>query len=507
MDWEFPIALQPNHRHMPKSDLILLALDDSPALNLMARALRVKYETAIAKDTKALAVLLQETNPALLLVSERFDGHEGLKVARELLERFPTLPCLIYTDQAKPELIKGIFRLGLSGYLAPPLKTDDIVDAVEDSLRNAHRVGDWLRREVKRTTATFKKRAEISESERGRLEAVFNNIHDSVMILDHDRKILLVNPAMCRAFGLNAKTVVGKAVPDVFTHPDLLALVTRTEQADPLQYYEVGFPDGRVSNAQFTAIQDVGYAVTMQDITYLKEMDRVRSEFVHTVSHDLRSPLTSVIGYTELIDRAGELNENQHDFLKRIQDSVQHITSLINDLLDLGSVEAGFDARREFVQPDAILRYTLDMLQGQIKSKRLKVHTDIASSLPVIRVNSIRLRQVLDNVVGNAIKYSHNGGEVFISVQAEGDQVIINVRDNGPGIPFADQPHIFDKFYRGSNISEQVTGSGLGLAIVKTIVDNHQGRIWVESAEGRGSSFSIVLPVNSEPVHALKKTA
>jgi PAS domain S-box-containing protein len=490
---------------MPTLDLILLALDDSPALNLMARALSVKYATAIAKDTGALARLLQETNPALLLVGETFDGHEGLKVARELIERFPTLPFLIYTDKASPELIKGIFHLGLSGYLAPPLKTDEIVGVVEDSLRNAHRVGDWLRREVKRNTASLKKRAEISESERGRLEAVFNNIQDGVMILDHERRVLLINPVMCRAFGLNAKTAVGKMVSEVTAHPDLVALVARTDQEDPLQYYEVGFPDGRVSSAQFTPIQDVGFAVTMQDITYLKEMDRVRSEFVHTVSHDLRSPLTSVIGYTELVERAGELNENQRDFLHRIQDSIQHITSLINDLLDLGSVEAGFDTRRESVQPEAILRYTLDMLQGQIKSKRLKVHTDIQSSLPAIRVNPIRLRQVLDNVVGNAIKYTNNGGDVNVSVKAEGDQIILNVRDNGPGIPAADQAHIFDKFYRGSNISEQITGSGLGLAIVKSIVDNHQGRIWVESAEGRGSSFFIVLPVNAEPAQVMKK--
>lgn len=490
---------------MPKSDLILLALDDSPVLNLMARALSVKYVTAIAKDTQALGRLLQETNPALLLVGESFDGHDGLKVARELLERFPTLPFLIYTEKLRPELLKGIFHLGLSGYLAPPLRTDDIVGAVEDGLRNAHRVGDWLRHELKRTTASLKKRAEISEAERSRLESVFNNIQDGVMILDHDRKILLVNPAMCRAFGLNAKTIIGRTVPEVITHPDLVALVARTDHDDPLQYYEVGFPDGRVSNAQFTAIQDVGYAVTMQDITYLKEMDRVRSEFVHTVSHDLRSPLTSVIGYTELVERAGELNENQRDFLHRIQESIQHITALINDLLDLGSVEAGFDTRREYVQPEAILRYTLDMLQGQIKSKRLKVHTDIAASLPTIRVNPIRLRQVLDNVVGNAIKYSNTGGEVNVSVRAEADQIILNVRDEGPGIPVADQPHIFDKFYRGSNITEQFAGSGLGLAIVKTIVDNHHGRIWVESAEGRGSSFFIVLPVNAEPVQVVKK--
>jgi len=504
---QLKLGCHPDHRIMPKSDLILLALDDSPILKLMASALSVNYKTAIANDTKSLGLLLLETTPALLLVGERFDGHEGLKVARELLERFPTLPFLIYTEKAKPELIKGIFRLGLSGFLAPPLKTDDIVVAVEDSLRNAHRVGDWLRREVKRTTATFRKRAEISETERSRLEAVFNNIHDSVMILDFDKNILLVNPAMCRAFGLNARTAVGKPVTDVINQPDLLALVSRPDQTDPLQYYEVSFPDGRVGNAQFNPIQDVGFAVTMQDITYLKEVDRARSEIVHTVSHDLRSPLTSVIGYTELVERAGELNDNQRDFLHRIQESIRHITSLINDLLDLGSVEADFDTRREFVQPDAILRYTLDMLQGQIRSKKLKVNVDIASSLPAIRVNPIRLRQVLDNVVGNAIKYSNNGGEVNVSVMAEDDQIILNVRDNGPGIPPADQPHVFDKFYRGSNISEQVTGSGLGLAIVKTIVDNHRGRIWVESAEGRGSSFFIVLPVNAEPAQALKRPA
>jgi PAS domain S-box-containing protein len=493
---------------MPKSDLILLALDDSPILKLMESTLRVKYETAIAKDSQALGRLLQETNPSLLLVGENFDGHDCLKVAEELLARFPTLPILIYAEQVKPELIKGIFRLGLSGYLVPPLKTNDITDAVENSLRNAHRVGDWLRKEVKRTTASLKKRAQLSEAERSRLEAVFNNIHDSVMILDQEKKILLVNPAMCRNFAIDSKEAIGKPVLEVITHPDLLVLIARQDNDDdPLQYYEVGFPDGRMGNGQITAVQDVGYAITMQDITYLKEMDRVRSEFVNTVSHDLRSPLTSVIGYTELVERAGELNDNQRDFLKRIQDSVQHITSLINDLLDLGSVEAGFDTRRERVQLEAVLRYTLDMLQGQIKSKRLKVQTDIAPSLPALRANPIRLRQVLDNVVGNAIKYSTNGGEVKISIQSEGNQIILNVKDNGPGIPIADQPHIFDKFYRGSNVDDEITGSGLGLAIVKTIVDNHQGRIWVESAEGKGSSFSIVLPVQAEPVSAEKKFA
>ena len=376
---------------------------------------------------------------------------------------------------------------------------------MENSLRNAHRVGDWLRREVIRTTASLQKRAQISEAERSRLEAVFNNIHDSVMILDHDKKILLANPAMCRAFGLDQKSAVGKPVLDVLTQPDMQALVTHTNDDDPLKYHEVNFADGRVSNAQIASVRDVGYAITMQDITNLKEIDRMRSEFVNTVSHDLRSPLTSVIGYAELVERAGSLNENQRDFLNRIQDSVQHITALINDLLDLGSIEAGLDNRRKYIQLEGILRYTLEMLQGQIKSKHIKVHTEVAPSMPALRANPIRLRQVLDNVVGNAIKYSNANGEVKISIHSEGEQVIMQVTDHGPGISSADQPHIFDKFYRGSNISSDFEGSGLGLAIVKTIVENHQGRIWLESTLGKGSSFFIVLPIHEQPVQKIKK--
>lgn len=491
---------------MPKPDIILLALEESAILKLMDSALHaVKYETAIAKDTQSLSRILQESNPALLLIGDKFGGYDSLKISKELLERFPTLPILIYTQKATPELTKGIFRLGLSGYISPPLKTDDIIDAVESSLRNAHRVGDWLRREVKRTTASLQKRAQISEAERLRLESVFNNIHDSVMILDQENKILLVNPAMCRAFGLDQRSATGKPMLDVFTNPDLRSLLARTDDDDPLKYHEVSFPDGRVGSAQIASITDVGYAITMQDITYLKEMDRIRSEFVNTVSHDLRSPLTSVIGYAELVERAGPLNENQQDFLNRIQDSVQHITALINDLLDMGSIEAGLDVRREYVQLEGILRYTLDMLQGQIKSKRLKIHTDVAQAIPALRANPIRLRQVLDNVIGNAIKYSHASGEVKISIHSEGDQVILQVVDEGPGIAPADQPHIFDKFYRGSNIASNVIGSGLGLAIVKTIVENHQGRIWLESTLGKGSSFTIVLPIHTEPVQAGKK--
>lgn len=488
---------------MPKLDLILIALEVPATSKLMERALRVKYETAVATDIKSLNRLLQEVTPALLLVGERFDDREGVQIAEDVLERYPTLPFLIYTDKAKPELIKSIFRTGITGYLTPPLKTDDIVDAVENSLRHAHRIGDWLRREVRRTTSTLKKRAQISEAERARLEALFNNIHDSVLIFDEDNMVMLVNPAMCRMFGLSEADAIGQPVLDVVKNPDIIDLIKQPNIENIRRFHEVSFPDGRAGNAQLSPIPEVGFALTIHDITDLKEMDRVRSELVHTVSHDLRSPLTSVIGYTELIERAGTLTESQQEFLRRIQDSVQHITSLINDLLELGSVEAGLDTSREFVQLDGILNYTLEMLQGQIKSKHIQMQMTVDPGLPALRANPVRLRQVFDNIVGNAIKYSNDNGQVFIMMRSEDDQIIIKVADNGPGIPAKDQAHIFDKFYRASNASSRA-GSGLGLAIVKSIVEAHQGRVWVESTMGKGSAFFIVLPVVVEPPVAKK---
>src|SRR5512143_1635307 len=277
---------------MPRPDLILLALEDPSVLNLMNRALQTgNYETATASDVKSLGNILKESVPSLLLIGEKFGGHDGLQVASELQDHFPTLPFLIYTENTTPELAKLILHLGSIGYLSPPLRTEDIVDAVGNSLKNAYRVGDWLRKEIKRTTASLQKRAELSEAEHARLEAVFNNIRDCVMILSRENAILLLNPAMCRVFGIDAASALGKSALEVIKHPDLLTLITNADTKDLYQYHEVNFPDGRVGNAQFIAIRDVGYALTMQDITYLKEVERVRSEIIHTVSHDLRSPL------------------------------------------------------------------------------------------------------------------------------------------------------------------------------------------------------------------------
>jgi signal transduction histidine kinase len=479
---------------MPKRDLVLLALDDATILQLMQRALRaVSYETALASDRVALDKIVQETIPALVMIGEYFDGQLGVKVGREILDRFPTIPILIYAERESIVLYKEVLQAGLSGCLYPPLRNDDIIGSVERSLQRARGLGDWLRREVKRTTASLEHRANLSQAELQRYEYIFANIDDGVLILDDDGKIQLMNRAMIIAFDLPDKGYRGRPVLEIINHSDVSVLLNRAQMV-PLKYHEINFDDGRVYNAQYTPLKGVGSVITMQDISYLKQVDRMKSDFVHTVSHDLRSPLTSVLGYTELVGRVGELNEQQNEFLNHIRSSVESITSLVNDLLDLSRLEAGFDTRREVIRIENVLKFAMDTLEGQFRINNLTLLSDIADDLPELRGNPIRLRQLLDNLLGNAAKYSPPGSTIRLTLKAEDNLIILSIADEGPGIPQSEQGRIFEKFYRASNVSEQVTGSGLGLAIVKSIVDAHQGRIWVESVVGKGSTFFVVLP-------------
>jgi PAS domain S-box-containing protein len=481
---------------MSKRELILLAIDESPVLQLMEKSLAAGgFNVAIVNTQAGLANSLQESTPALVVIGEKFSGGDGIEISTGMLDRFPTLPVLLYAKKDTTGTVKAVLAAGFSGSLYPPLKTDLLVDTVKKSLVRAHHLGDWIRREVKRTTSSLVQKAKISEDERVKLQAIFSSIQDGVIVLDEHRNILFVNRAVCNMFKVEEDDVNGKPVMEAIPHPELKALLARSSD-NPLKYHEINFDDGQVFNAHFTPIQNIGSAITMQDISYIKELDRLKSDFVHTVSHDLRSPLTSVLGYTELLERVGPLNEQQRDFLQKLQGSVHHITTLVNDLLDLGRLEAGFDTRREHVQLEGVLNYTVDTFDAQIKKKNIELSVEMDDDLLPIRANPIRIRQMLDNLVGNAIKYSPEGGRIQITVRHMSDQqLIIEVKDSGPGIPSNEQGRIFEKFYRASNVPAKAAGSGLGLAIVKSIVESHQGRVWVESTIGQGAAFFVVLPV------------
>jgi two-component system NtrC family sensor kinase len=250
-----------------------------------------------------------------------------------------------------------------------------------------------------------------SEVERNKLETILTQVEDGVVVVGLDGRIILVNRTARSAFTLEDIILEGKPAKEIFQHPDMLDIFE--DNKIHVSRTEINLDDGRVLNAQITPIPEVGLAITMQDITQLKELDRIKTDFVNTVSHDLRSPLTAILGYVELIDRAGPTTEQQKEFIRRVQFSVNNITTLINDLLDLGRIEAGFDARKEIVPLPAIIQYAVEGLRNRYTEKNQTVSMDIPKDLPPVLGNPVRLRQMIANLVNNSIKFTPKDGKLL----------------------------------------------------------------------------------------------
>jgi two-component system phosphate regulon sensor histidine kinase PhoR len=307
--------------------------------------------------------------------------------------------------------------------------------------------------------------------------------------------VLLLNKAARRAFGIKSTEVTNKPIAQVVKNKSLIDLFVRSIYSSQAQRGEIPLEDGRILNANLTPILGVGYAAVMQDITYLKELDRMKSEFVSTVSHDLRSPLTTIKGFVQLLPKAGPLTPQQKEFSAKILKGVENITELIGDLLDIGKIEAGVGLEMNVCRLDAIINKIVENLRSQAEAKRQHLEVDLPLQLHPVLGNDLRLGQVVANLVGNAIKYTPDGGLISVRASNNNGQIVVSVQDTGFGIPPADQPYIFDKFYRVQcEETEGISGTGLGLAIVKSVIERHKGRVWVESEPGVGSTFTFILP-------------
>jgi GAF domain-containing protein/anti-sigma regulatory factor (Ser/Thr protein kinase) len=328
--------------------------------------------------------------------------------------------------------------------------------------------------------------------ERAKLEAIIGGTNDAIIVTDAQNRVLLMNQAAQRAFDVETVPEVGRPLGEVVSNERLLALFTRPETKGEALAEEIPLSDGRTLYASLTPIAEVGRIAVMQDITYLKELDKMKSDFVGTVSHDLRSPLSIITGYALMLPEEGELNETQQEFVESIRLSVVKMTTLIDNLLDLGKIEARVEMEMRPCQLVAVINEAVRSLREQARAKEIVLQLDLPPELPLVQGNQVRLDQVISNLVGNAIKFTPEGGMVTVSAREEKEEVMVEVKDTGIGIAPKDHVHLFEKFYR---VSSQVEGTGLGLAIVKSIVEGHGGRVWVKSQPGQGSTFGFALPI------------
>ncbi len=454
----------------------------------------------------------------LLLVSD--EGDElYLRAAKDLDEKVARSMRMLVEDSVagqairtdKPVLVTSESTKVVTGYLAKallylPLRVPErgVIGALGVVNRESDR--SFSKRDIFLLSALADYAAiaienarlfEAAEIERTKLETVLREAQEAIIVVDEENCVLLCNTAAHVALDVDEAAVLHRPVAEAIPSHTLREIFVQIGKTGRPVHSEVSLEDGRTFNAQLTPIEGVGRVLVMQDITHLKELDRIKSEFVSAISHELRTPMTNIIGYVELLPRVGSLDAQQQEFIKRARESMRTITELINYLLDIDRVEAGLDLEMEPCDLAQIVEEAVKDIRPRIeKDKKQELRWQPPEALPLVHGNPYRLRQVMDNLLGNAVKYTQEGGWIAVTVEEDDDHVIVHVADNGIGVSPARQPYIFDKFYRvESEESLDVAGTGLGLAIVKTVIEKHNGRVWVESGPEAGSVFSFILPI------------
>jgi PAS domain S-box-containing protein len=354
--------------------------------------------------------------------------------------------------------------------------------------------------------------------ETSRSKAILEAVADGVLVTDANRMITLFNESAEKILGLMREDVLGKSMEHFSglfgraTRRWMETIETWSRQPDNYQSGElfaeqIMLEDGRVISVHLSPVSlrnaFLGTVSIFQDITHQVEVDRLKSEFVATVSHELRTPMTSIKGYVEvlLMGAAGPLTDQQTRFLQVVKANSERLAVLVNDLLDISQIESGKATLS--VQPvnlDDIADQAIAELKHRIagSDKGVRIAKETQPNLPRALADPDRIRRVLDNLLDNAFQYNLPDGKILLRLSQAGEEVRVDIKDSGVGIPPEDQERVFERFFRGETpLNLGVAGTGLGLSIVQNLVRMQNGRIWLESTgmPGEGSTFSFTLPV------------
>jgi two-component system phosphate regulon sensor histidine kinase PhoR len=347
--------------------------------------------------------------------------------------------------------------------------------------------------------------ASAAELER---DAFLGSLAQGVLVVGDGLRITRANPAVHALLDRTPGSLVGRTLIEVFldTGVEAIAIGARTAGSSTGEIAVAG-ADGPKLSISARRMPAGSVWLVLEDVSELRRLQQIRTEFIDNLSHELRTPLTTVSLLAETLSReaeaAGEaIPRRMRERIDNIEVETGHLVQMVSELLDLSRIESGRAlGALEPVDLGALAEASVDRLRLFADRQGVTLATDVQSPLPAVRGDEDRLGQVMINLLHNAVKFSPDGGEVRISVHAVGDAVVVDVADHGVGIPRSAQPRIFERFYKvdRARVRGETSGTGLGLAISRHILEQHGGRIWVESTEGVGSTFSFSLPVAPEP--------
>ena len=356
------------------------------------------------------------------------------------------------------------------------------------------------------------------EQARIRTHAMLNAIGEAIMLLSPDGKMLWINQAFGKFFSIVTQDATGDSFQSLKSHwervfEDPLKIMHFLNSAKENRLSEEReavtqiWPRKRKLEVYSAPVKDasneyLGQLFVFRDVTHEREVERMKSEFVSLASHEFRTPLTSILGYTEMMleGDTGELTDGQTDFLKIIQRNATNLTRIVNDFLIVSQLEEGaIKLNLGLLDIHEIVKNAVELLQPQIDAKKMKLDVSVPQDLPKVEGDSQRILQAIINLLSNANNYTPSGGRISIVVKVKDDFLTIGVKDTGIGISVDDQKRLFTRFFRSKNPETiKSGGTGLGLWITHSIIEMHCGEILVISELGKGSTFTIKLPIKQE---------
>ena len=343
--------------------------------------------------------------------------------------------------------------------------------------------------------------------EKTQLTMILSSMVEGVVIIDADEKIILLSPQVSTMLDLRSKDTIGKAYWEIIRNEEIISTLKDALREQKAIYKDITiiFPSESFFRMQISPVlsedgEFLGVVAVFHDISEIKRLENLRSEFVANVSHELKTPLTSIKGFVETL-KGGALSDEKlaKRFLDIIQVQTEKLENLVTDILTLSTLESK-DVKMKFESISIVIVLTsvVDLYKTQIEKKNLTLEMDLGKNLKFISVDCQKIEQVFSNLLDNAIKFTPAGGEIAIRAYQENSFVRIDVKDSGVGIAEEHLPRLFERFYRvDKSRSREFGGTGLGLAIVKHIVQAHNGKITVTSQVDNGSIFSVFLPISS----------
>jgi PAS domain S-box-containing protein len=473
----------------------VLVVDDEKRIRDGCFKMLIKedHEVGCADSADVAMQMIKDKHFDIILLDLMMPGLPGMEALELIRSRHPDTVVIIITGYATLEHSVEAMKHGAFDFIAKPFSPSDLRFVITKAVTHMSTLQDMA-------------------NEKSRMRVMINHLADGVMTTDNQKRIAQVNPAFLKLIGHRGQRPIGRPVNEMICHKSMLDMITevlaapekeRIERSEELSLDADIGGEKKIISARCMPFRDrlnrnLGTITVLHDITALKEMDQAKSDFVSMVSHEIRGPMNSVLMQLKVVTDglAGETTPKQQEILSRASEKITALTTLVSELLDLARIESGLITKEcEAVCIAELLKDQVTFHLPLAQAKSIQLRLKAQQTLPVLMANRFSLEEVFSNLIGNAISYTPENGQITVSADVEDDYVAVRVADTGFGISEEDLSRIFDRFYRVKNEkTRHIIGTGLGLPIVKSIVDAHNGLIRVDSKLNCGTMFTVLLP-------------